>query len=176
MDKKINLIEIRTQYLRILKEIGDLENIEVYPYENNSFITDENWKIKVDFDIIPFPAFEQLNIPTSRFKTFNVSYDVNGEQSQYKKTTYNQLIKILKTVSNIIIDFVKNKETVEALAFLAANKDPQKLITHTDPQKSAIYKSIIIKNIQKLGSKWKLREVEIRSSEFMGFILIKEKN
>lgn len=176
MDKKINLIEIRTQYLRILKEVGDLENIETYPYENNRFITDENWKIKVDFDIIPFPSFERLNIPTNRFHTFNVSYDVNGEQSQYKKTTYNQLIKILKTISDIIIDFVKNDETIEALGFLAANKDPQKLITHTDPQKSAIYKAIIIKNIKKLGSKWKLREVEIGSSEFIGFVLIKEKN
>jgi hypothetical protein len=174
-NKNITLLEMRTEYLRILQEIGDLENIESYPYKNNSFITDENWKVKVDFDIIPFAAFEHLNIPSKRRNTYNVSYDVNGNQSQYKKTTYKQLIRILKTVSDIIINFVKSKDTVEALGFLAANKDPQKLITHTDPQKSTIYKTIIIKSMPKLGSEWKLREVEIGGPEFTGFVLIKSK-
>jgi hypothetical protein len=172
---KITLLEMRTQYLRILKEVGDLENVEAYPYENNSFTTDENWKVKVDFDIIPFAQFEQLNLPTKRRNTYNVSYDVNGEQSQYKKTTYKQLIRILKTVSDIVVDFVKDKGTVEALGFLATNKDPQKLITHTDPQKSAIYKAIIVKSISKLGPEWKLREIEIGGPEFKGFVLIKTK-
>jgi hypothetical protein len=174
-NRKITLLEIRTQYLCILQEVGDLENITPYPYENNSFTTEENWKVKVDFDVIPFAEFEQLNIPTKRRNTYNVSYDVNGDQSQYKKTTYKQLIRILKTVSDIVVDFVKDKNTVEALGFLAANKDPQKLITHTDPQKSAIYKAIIVKSISKLGSEWKLREVEIGGSEFKGFVLIKTK-
>jgi hypothetical protein len=172
---KITLLEMRTEYLRILHEVGDLENVEAYPYENNNFTTDENWKVKVDFDVVPFTEFEQLNLPTKRGNTYNVSYDVNGEQSQYKKTTYKQLIRILKTVSDIVVDFVKGKDTVEALGFLAANKDPQKLITHTDPQKSAIYKVIIVKSISKLGSKWKLREVEIGGPEFRGFVLIKTK-
>ena len=174
-ENKITLLEMRDQYLRILKEIGDLENIEPYTYQNNSFTTDENWKVKVDFDIVPFTSFEQLNLPTKRRNTYNVSYDVNGDQSQYSKTSYKQLIKILKTVSDIVIDFVKGKDTVEALCFLAANKDPKKLITNTDPQKSAIYKTIIVKNISKMDSKWKLREVEIGGSEFMGFVLIKQK-
>lgn len=172
---KITLLEMRTQYLRILQEVGDLENVEAYPYENNSFTTDENWKVKVDFDVVPFAEFKQLNLPTKRRNTYNVSYDVNGEQSQYKKTTYKQLIKILKTVSDIVNYFISNNDKVEALTFLAANKDPKKLITHTDPQKSSIYKSIIIKNISKLGQEWKLREVEIGGPEFMGFILIKNR-
>ena len=173
--RKVTLLEMRIEYLRILQEVGDLENVEPYPYENNSFTTDENWKVKVDFDVIPFTLFDQLNLPTKRRATYNVSYDVNGEQSQYSKTTYKQLIRILKTVSNIIIDFVKDKDTVEALGFLAANKDPQKLITHTDSQKSAIYKAIIVKSISKLGSEWKLREVEIGGPEYKGFVLIKVK-
>jgi hypothetical protein len=174
-NKKVTLLEMRFEYMRMLKEVGDLENVEAYPYENNSFTTEENWKVKVDFDVVPFAEFEQLNLPTKRRNTYNVSYDVNGEQSQYKKTTYKQLIRILKTVSNIVVDFVRGKDTVEALGFLAANKDPQKLITHTDSQKSAIYKAIIVKSISKLGSEWKLREVEIGGPEFKGFVLIKAK-
>lgn len=172
---KITLLEMRTQYLRILKEIGDLENIEAYPYQNNSFTTDEGWQVKVDFDKIPYSIFDQLNIPVKRQRTYNVSYDINGEQSQYNKTTYKQLIKILKTVCDIIIKFINDNSDVEALAFIAANKDPQKLLTKTDPQKSAIYKSIIVKSISKLGLKWKLREVEVGSSEFVGFVLLKTK-
>ena len=172
---KITLLEMRTQYLRILKEVGDLENVEAYPYKDNSFTADENWTVEVDFDIIPFANFEQLNLPTKRRNTFNVSYEVNGYQSQYKKTTYKQLLRILKTVSDIVKNFIKDNNTVEALSFLAANKDPQKLITHTDPQKSAIYKSIIVKNISKLDSEWKLRDVEIGGPEFAGFVLIKTK-
>lgn len=175
MENKIILLEMRNQYLRILKEIGDFENIESYPYQNNSFITDENWKVKVDFDVVPFAGFEQLNLPTKRRNTYNVSYDINGDQSQYSKTNYKQLIKILKTVADVVKDFVNSNNEVEALTFLAANKDPKKLITNTDPQKSAIYKTIIIKNISKMDSKWKLREVEIGGPEFMGFVLIKQK-
>ena len=173
--EKITLLEMRTQYLRILKEVGDLENIEVYPYKDNSFTTDENWVVKVDFDVVPFAEFDQLNLPTKRRNTFNVSYDVNGYQSQFKKTTYKQLLRILKTVSDIVKNFIKDNNTLEALTFLAANKNMNKLITHTDPQKSAIYKSIIVKNISKLDSEWKLREVEIGGPEFSGFVLIKTK-
>jgi hypothetical protein len=166
---------MRTEYLRILQEVGDLENIEPYPYKDNSFITEENWKVKVEFDVVPFAEFEYLHLPTKRRNTYNVSYDINGDQSQYKKTTYKKLIKILKTISDIVIEFIKNKDTVEALCFLASNKDPRKLVTHTDPQKSAIYKAIIIKKISKLDAEWKLREVEIGGSEFKGFVLVKTK-
>lgn len=172
---KITLLEMRFEYMRMLKEVGDLENVEAYPYKNNRFVTDENWEVNVDFDRIPYGMFDQLNIPTKRQNTFNVSYDVNGEQSQYKKTNYKQLIRILKTVADIIKDFINSDSKVEALAFLAANKDPQKLITRTDSQKSAIYKSIIVQSISKLDSKWKLKEVEVGGPEFNGFILIKEK-
>jgi hypothetical protein len=175
MKEKITLLEMRTQYLRIIKEVGDLKNIETYPYNNNTFTTDEGWVVKVDFERIPFSSFDQLNIPTNRFKTYNVGYDINGTQSQYKQTTYKQLIKILKTVSDIVKEFIKNNSDLEALCFIAANKDPQKLMTHTDPQKSAIYKSIIVKSISELGSEWKLREVEVGGPEFNGFVLIKNK-
>lgn len=171
--KNITLLEMRTAYVNMLNEIGDLKNIESYPYEDNKFSTDENWTVKVDFDVIPFASFEQLNLPTKRRNTFNVSYTINGEQSQYVKTTYKELIKILKTVSDIVKDFIKNKNELEALVFLAANKDQQKLVTHTDPQKSALYKLIITKTISELNPGWKLKEFEIGGPDFNGFALIK---
>ena len=173
--KNITLLEMRIAYVNMLNEIGDLKNIESYPYEGNKFTTDENWTVKVDFDVVPFAEFEQLNLPTKRRNTFNVSYTINGEQSQYKKTTYKELIKILKTVSDIVKDFVESKNNLEALIFLAANKDQQKLATHTDPQKSALYKLIITKTMSELNPGWKLKEFEIGGSNFNGFILSKIK-
>jgi len=173
--KNITLLEMRIAYVNMINEIGDLKNIESYPYKDNKFTTDENWTVKVDFDVVPFAAFEQLNLPTKRRNTFNVSYTINGEQSQYQKTTYKELIKILKTVSDIVKDFVKSKNDLEALVFLAANKDQQKLATHTDPQKSSLYKLIIVKTIAELSSEWKLKEFEIGGPNFNGFILAKIK-
>ena len=173
--KRITLLEMRVQYLRILQEVGDLDNIESYPYQDSSFVTEEGWKVEVGFEVIPYAEFEQLNIPTKRRNTINVSYSINGEHSQHSKTTYKQLIRILKTVSDIIKDFVKGNSRVEALVFLAANKDSKKLLTHTDPQKSAIYKSIVVKSVSKLDSKWKLRDFEIGGPEFAGFALVKIK-
>lgn len=172
---KISLLEMRTQYLKILKEVGDLENIESYLYDNNSFTTDEGWIVNVEFEEIQVLTFQLLNLHTEREYTFNVSYNINGEQSQYAKTTYKQLLKILKTISNIIKNFIQINNKTEALVFLAANKDSNKLLTHTDPQKSAIYKTIVIKTLSQLESKWKIKDFEIGNSDFNGFALIKQK-
>ena len=55
--KNITLLEMRIAYVNMLNEIGDLKNIESYPYEGNKFTTDENWTVKVDFDVVPFAEF-----------------------------------------------------------------------------------------------------------------------
>lgn len=169
------LLEMRLSLLNILNEVGDLEGVEAYPYSNNTFTTDEGWQVKVDLSVIPFGEFQLLNIPTKRFNTINVEYTIEGEQSQYKKATYKELIKILKTVSDIVLQYVKDNPNTEALVFFAANKDPQNLLTKTDPQKSKLYKTIVVKRLSLLGPDWKLRNVEIGGSDFSGFVIYKTK-
>lgn len=173
--KKTILLEMRDALLRLISEAGDLENIESYPHTNEQFITDEGWQVKVEMSVIPFNEFQTLYIPTKRRNTINVSYSVEGEQSQYEKTTYKGLIKILKTVSDIVLEYVKQNPNTQALVFFAANKDPQNLLTKTDPQKSTIYKTIVIKRMSKLGPEWKLKDVEVGGPEFSGFVIYKPK-
>lgn len=166
---------MRIQLINILNEVGDLEGIEAYPYSSNKFITDNGWEVSVELSVIPFGEFQSLNIPTKRRNTINVSYSIEGEESQYKKTTYKELIKILKTVTDIVLQYVKDHPNTEALVFFAANKDPQNLLTKTDPQKSSLYKTIVLKRMSQLGPGWKLKEVEVGGSDFTGFVIYKSK-
>jgi hypothetical protein len=172
---KPSLLEMRMSLLNILNEVGDLEGVEAYPYSNNTFTTDQGWQVTVELSVIPFGEFQLLNIPTKRPNTINVEYTIEGEQSQYKKTTYKELIKILKTVTDIVLQYVKDNPKTEALVFFAANKDPQNLLTKTDSQKSALYKTIVVKRLSQLGPNWKLKDVEIGGSDFSGFVIYKTK-
>lgn len=172
---KPSLLEMRMSLLNILNEVGDLEGVEAYPYSNNMFTTDQGWQVTVELSVIPFEEFQLLNIPTKRPNTINVEYTIEGEQSQYKKATYKELIKILKTVTDIVLQYVKDHPKTEALVFFAANKDPQNLLTKTDPQKSALYKTIVVKRLSQLGPNWKLKDVEVEGSDFSGFVIYKTK-
>jgi hypothetical protein len=173
--KRITLLEMKLQYARMLKEVGDLESIQSYPYSDNHFTTEEGWKIDVNFEDLDSEDFDLMDLQTDPKKSFNVGYAINGVDSQYAKTTYKKLIRILKTVSDMIVDFVKKNRETEALVFIASNKDPDKALTDTDPQKSALYKTVIVKNISKLGGRWKIKELEVDGFGYIGFALIKDK-
>jgi len=157
----------------IIKETGDLENIIPYDYINGEFITEEGWKVVVKFSHIKEPDYSYLNLPFRQKNVKAVEYTIEGEQSQYKKTTYSKLIKILKTISDITIEYINDNPNLQALVFFAANKDPDQLLSNTDPQKSAIYKAIVLKQISQLGQKWIIKDIDLHTS-FNGFILYKK--
>jgi hypothetical protein len=169
---KISILEVKLTLESIIKEVGDLNNIETYPYVNNEFTTDDGLHVVVNLDRIPYPEFTLLNIPTKRSETRNVEYSVEGEHSQYKKTTYGELIKILKTVSDIVVEQIRSNSNIKGLVFLAANKNPKNISSQTDPQKTKLYRAIILKQISSLG--WTLRNIELESKEFNGFLLYKK--
>jgi len=169
----VNTLTIKLILLEIIKEAGDLKNIIPYDYNDNSFVTNEGLNVKVKLDLIPFAEFDQMHIPISRSKVRNVSYTVEGEQSQYKKTTYKELIKILKTVSEIVKKEIEADENIRGLVIFAAHKNPQYLTTHTDPQKSKLYTSILINQILELGG-WNMRSLDIEESTFKGILLYKK--
>lgn len=172
---KPTLLEMRMSLLNILNEVGDLEGVEAYPYSNSTFTTDQGWEVVVDFSVISVGLYEILRIPTNRDHTINVSYQVEGEDSQFEKTTYRQFIRILKTVSDIVLQYVKDHPKTEALVFFAANKDDQQVLTSTDPQKSTLYKTIVVKRLSLLGPKWKLKNVQLGGPSFSGFVIYKTK-
>jgi hypothetical protein len=157
----------------IIKETGDLKGIVPYDYNNGEFTTEEGWKVIVKFSHIKEPDYSYLNLPFRQKNVKAVEYTIEGEQSQYKQTTYSKLIKILKTISDITIEYISNNPNLQSLIFFAANKDPDQLLSNTDPQKSAIYKAIILKQISQLGQKWIVKDIDIHTS-YNGFILYKK--
>jgi hypothetical protein len=170
-NKNESLLELKLHLIKIIKESGDLENIEAYPYKNNKFETEEGWKVQVSFKNLPEDYYDYFNLPMN---TVNVGYSIEGNQSQYEKTTYSKLIKVLKTVSDITINYAKQNKKIEGLTFFAANKQADKLLTHTDSQKTSIYKAIVLNRISKLGSNWTVRDLELDSG-YKGFLLYKNK-
>ena len=174
--KKIGLLEMKVELLKIIKESGDLENIDSYPHSNGRFITEQGWKVEVEFTVIGDFYFSMMKIPTEIKNSINVSYSIEGEESQYSKTTYRELIKILKTVSDIIVEYANNNPNTEAFCFFAANKDASELLLKTDPQKTAIYKTIVVKRLSKLGKDWKLKDVKVGGTGFNGFVIYKNKD
>ena len=158
------MIKLRILYEQLLKEVGDLENINPYPYSNNSFTTEQGWKVNVYFQKYDDEDLQALNINTKFYPSpvYNVVFDVEGEESQFSKTTLEEYYKIIKTVAEICTDFIKENNP-KGLTFLAANKD-RNILFKTDPQKSKFYKVIVLKHLTKIQG-WGL----VNLSPFDGF-------
>lgn len=167
-------ILLRLLLEEIIKEIGDLENIHPYPYKGNSFVTDEGWKVKVYFDLPLTSNLDAYNIPTNplRKEATEIAYDVEGVESQFKKTTYQELIKIIKTISEIVLKFIKSHPEKKAFVFFGASKKGNAF--ETDAQKNKLYKAVIINQIKKsLGEEWILKNIDL-SNNFKGFTIYKK--
>jgi spore coat protein CotH len=154
----------------IIKEVGDLENIEPYSYKGNTFYTSDNLKVKVYFDLPLTSNLEKYNIGVNRKEATEIAYDIEGIESQYKKTTYKELIKILKTISDIVIKFIESHSEKKALIFFGASKTGEEFTT--DKQKNKLYKTIVIYQIGKNLKGWKLKNIDLENN-FKGFALLK---
>jgi len=166
------MIKLKIIYEHILKEVGDLENIESYPYSNNAFITDLGLKVNVRFQEYNNNDIEALNINPKHYPAplYNVVFDVEGDESQFTKTTLNEYYKIIKTVTEICLDFIKENNP-NGLTFFAASKNRNNLFK-TDPQKSKFYKVIVVKQLSKIKG-WGLVNLPL-DDEFEGFMMYKK--
>ena len=148
----------------LMSEVGDLDKMISYPIKK---INDLQYSFEISEDLSAVVKFStgdvdqnllnSLKIPTkpSADNTYNVGYIINGTDTQAKKLDYSTLIKVLKTVSEITIQFIKSHKDVEALLFVAWSKTGQPIKgTYLDPQKYFLYKAIIIKNLNKIGQDW----------------------
>jgi hypothetical protein len=156
----------------VLSEIGDLQKIPIYPYKNNEFITDEGWKVKVGLEPIPEDYMDGFNLPSYIKHPHNVFYTIEGEGGQYTKSTYKELIKIIKTVSSIIEDELHENPKIDAILIMAENKDSYKSSWEADPQKSKLYKAVVLARISK-NFGWAIKNVEVGSIE--SFIMYKKR-
>ena len=146
----------------ILKEIGDLNKIEPYKFSVNgpytTFFTDQDDRVNVDFTGIYGKSKDRIKLPpivAGREMIFNIGFDISGTDSQYRKSNFKYLIRILKTVVEICKIVIK-KENANAKSwkkeppvFIFGARDKLGRDFIADSQKSRLYKLILDKNLPK---------------------------
>jgi len=139
---KITLVKLLDE---IINEVGDFNNIIPYEYDQSGFILSDGYKVDVKIselgnNIIDIPPIFN---PYDN-KIYNLSFNVEGDDAQFKKSNYAELIKILKTVVEILKDKIEILLKGSIFTILASDKKGN---ISMDKQKFKLYKSIISKNI-----------------------------
>jgi hypothetical protein len=175
------MIKLVSLLNEILKEVGDLTNIEPYPYSNNKFRTDDDLRVHVDIEILDDYVvndilYDNPQLPQNEDVVANVSFDINGQQNQYTTTSYKEYIRILKTVTLIVEEWMKNNPSVNILMFFAANKNAKLHFVSTDPQKTKLYLTIIQKQLSKNNNWIIIDDIKYRylNSTLEGIALIRK--
>lgn len=142
----------------VLNEVGDLANIKPYPYRyhsdffEGSFFTDKDEMVRMSLDNLSWFR-EQLNIPPvfnpEENQIYQVAYSVEDSETQYRKASYKELAAILKTVMEFCKEAFEDAEesTGGKPIFLIASQSKHSKEYGPDPQKDALYRSIVLKNL-----------------------------
>jgi hypothetical protein len=164
------MIKLKLILEKLVSEVGDLNNIESYSYNDSRFRTEEGWEINVYFQLYNDEELEILNLKDMLGSSvYNIVFSVEGEQSQYQKSSLKTYFKIIKTVFNISKDFVKSRK-VDGLTFFAADK---KGLFKTDSQKDKLYKAIVMNSLKELPN-WIMKDIEL--DNFKGFMIYNKNN
>jgi hypothetical protein len=155
-------IKLKALLYEVISEVGDVENIESYSFtktsnQNYEFETEQGDIVKVVFQVAPLSVLKIEDPITDKFT--NIGFTISGSETQFKKSTYSYLIKILKTIIDIIIDYLKINHP-KYIFISSTNKSDEKSTIEFDAQKNKLYQAIILKNINKLpeyNGKWKYK-------------------
>lgn len=153
MSNKSNLLTLLNE---IILEVGDLENINLIDYQKThsggKFVTQIDGKdIRVSVNITKWPTSlnHQLEFPPiitpNPNSIFNVGYSLEGEDTQFTKSSFKDLIYILKTVSEITKkQFLSKLDTNPTFIMFATDKKGE---GYEDPQKLNLYRAILSKQL-----------------------------
>lgn len=154
---KLSLLET---FGEIISEVGDLNKINPYSYNLTSMggqfefnYNNKDFLVEVNIKKVPLDMIHRFQFPpvvNSDEKTlYNVEYTVNGHDLQFEKTDYSTLIKILKTISEIVHKQIAKLEN-PLLTFFSVDR---KGSATEDKQKNNLYRITLGKN---LPSGWRL--------------------
>jgi hypothetical protein len=160
----------------VLNEVGDLQHVEPSPYSKSSEST-YNFSVNLDGEDVPgevvFQSIDKYVHPndlkvTSRIfrdnfsgdlsTIFNVGYQIGGKTTQYQKSDIKNLYIVMKTVVEIIKDFIKTNQPF-GVVFFEDNKNSEVGI---DKQKR-LFNHAISKN--HLPSNYRMEEGKIGETE-----------
>jgi hypothetical protein len=161
-NKTSNKVSLLVLLKETLNEIGDLNNIEPFPYILTSYggtfdieipnygvidvrvVTEDVSNFKQDFHFPPIinPEGKEL---------INIAYSIDGTDSQFAKTNISLLMRILKTISEMINEILVKYED-PLFIIMASDKFGG---VKSDPQKFKFYKLILRQN---MPSGWRIGE------------------
>lgn len=142
----------------VLNEVGDLANIKPFPYRyhsdffEGSFSTEKDEMVRMGLENISFFK-DEFTVPPvfnpEENEIYQVVYSVEDSETQYRKASYKELAAILKTVMEFCKEAFEDAEesTGGKPIFLIASQSKHSSDYAPDPQKDALYKSIILKNL-----------------------------
>jgi hypothetical protein len=143
-------------------EALDFKNIKPYTKTGDSYETpigkvglEVSEMDEEDLENLKFPQIVQQSLqfyqnkPGANTTIYNVGYDVEGTTTQYAKTSYKELVKILYTVMIAVKEFIE-KEKPFAITLFSTPKDEAVVKSNPladDPQKMNLYKYIVASNL-----------------------------
>jgi len=166
---------------KFINETLDLENIEGYPYDiaglETKFKT-ELGECQVSFDIIPLSEIDYppvIVIKKALTDCYNIQYTIENNDTQFVKSNYHYLIRILKTITDIIEETIirNDSSTEEDIQNIYCIGSISKLGNLSiDSQKDMIYRQIA-KNRLPIG--YRINEIKFKGINISGFAITKNK-
>ena len=189
-----NIIKLSKLLTEILNEFGDLKGIDPVKWQRVSdrylFQVDNNkvecmfqpWTHQELIDVI-IPSVDNEVFQDTVIKkrsiilnSYNLSYTVNGQTDQAKKTDVHTFLVIISTIVSIVKDFIETNNPFILTIFSASKFGG----ISNDRQKDLIYREI---SRQHLPSNYYLRDIHIKEmlngnepvKNLKGLILFKRK-
>lgn len=149
--KAIKLMSLLSENLL---EYGDLKNIKPYEFDSKGelayeFNSEDDSTVLVTFTKLNDLEIKHTKIPSIIDKKkissyFNIGYKVDGSVTQGKKSSLSELLRIVKTITEIIDVFLSKNKNAALLVF-EDNKDPG--LGFSKGQKSMLYQAVINQNL-----------------------------
>ena len=151
--KKENIKLIKL-FEEIVNEVGDLNNIPVFEYSLNSNggtfdfeFEDNKAECKVSFTQMPTEVYHLIDLPPivpRNKEIISVGFDIEGTDEQYLKSNYRLLLRIIKTVTEIITDSLYRYPKDAIFVIMARDKTGR---GYNDSQKMDLYKIVLQQNL-----------------------------
>lgn len=146
---KKDTLSLLTLLHEVIAEVGDLKNIQPYPHSDDSFTLEDGSIVKVEmYKLASREIFQTLKIPnilnTREGDVYNISFSVEDVDAQFKKSSYAELVRIIKTVMDILVDQTESLEIGSTFIITPISKLGA---LRLDPQKYELYKAILTKNL-----------------------------
>ena len=149
-----NAIKLMSLLNENLLEIGDLANIQPYPFSSarkGEYVIDieDGDKVDVVFSKVGEDERKYLRLAPIFKKSevndfYNLGYSIKGISTQAKESNVKELLKIMSALMLITKEFLKGKELTGILLFEENKKES---LGFTSGQKSLLYKSVVSQNL-----------------------------